>query len=112
VFTAKREDCRKCLKRALCTPQNAVYKHGRAVSVRIEPEAMQQYHAKMGTASGKAIYKLRSAIAEFPHAWLKDKLKWVRVKCRGIAKVQAEALWVCLTYNLQRYFKLRQLAAA
>lgn len=112
VFTAKREDCRNCPKRALCTPQNAMEKHGRAVGIRVEPEPMQRYYSKMATDAGKAIYRLRAAVAEFPHAWLKDKLKWVRVKCRGIVKVQAEALWVCLTYNLQRYFKLRQLGVA
>jgi len=26
--------------------------------------------------------------------------------------VRAEALWACLTYNLQRYFKLRTLQTA
>jgi transposase len=112
VYTAAREDCESCPKRRFCSPQNAMQKHGRAVSVRLEPEAMQEYHAKMATDAGKAIYKQRAPVAEFPNAWLKDKLKWMRVKCRGIAKVQAEALWVCLTYNLQRYFKLGELTAA
>jgi len=60
----------------------------------------------METASAKAIYKQRAPVAEFPNAWLKDKLRWVRLRCRGIVKAQTEALWTCLTYNLQRYFKL------
>jgi len=66
----------------------------------------------METASAKAIYKQRAPVAEFPNAWLKDKLKWVRLRCRGLLKVRAEALWACLTYNLQRYFKLRTLQTA
>ena len=64
------------------------------------------YHAKMATAAAKAIYKNRAPVAEFPHAWMKDQLNWCRVRCRGQIKVKAEALWVALTYNLQRYFKL------
>jgi len=66
----------------------------------------------MATPEAKAIYRMRAPTAEFPHAWLKDKLKWVRLRCRGLLKARAEALWVCLTYNLQRYFKLRQLQTA
>jgi len=112
LYTARREDCRNCPKRPLCSPQNAMVRQGRTVSVRVEPEPVERYHAKMQTAEAKAIYKQRAPVAEFPHAWLKDKLKWVRLRCRGIAKAQAEALWACLTYNLQRYFKLRQVQPA
>ncbi len=108
VYAADRNDCQRCPKRGLCTPQNAMQKHGRTVSVRMEPEALTRYHVKMQTDRAKAIYKRRAPVAEFPNAWLKDKLKWVRLRCRGVVKAQAEALWACLTYNLQRYFKLRQ----
>ncbi len=109
IYGADRDECRRCPKRQFCTPQNAMPKHGRTVSLRIEPDALRRYHAKMETASAKAIYKQRAPVAEFPNAWLKDKLKWVRLRCRGAVKVRAEALWACLTYNLQRYFKLTRL---
>ncbi|MGC1177343.1 MAG: transposase, partial [Candidatus Saccharimonadales bacterium] len=112
VYAASREDCRQCEKRRFCTPQNAMDKHGRAVSVRIEEAAIERYHAKMKTVRAKAIYKERAPVAEFPHAWLKDKLKWLRLRCRGMMKAQMEALWTCLTYNLQRYFKLSQVRMA
>jgi len=112
VFAANREDCSKCPKRESCTPQNAMVKHGRTVSVRVEPEALTRYHRKMETEAAKAIYQQRAPVAEFPNAWLKDKLKFVRLRSRGMVKAQAEALWACLTYNLQRYFKLRQLKTA
>ncbi len=111
VYAAESKDCWRCAKRSLCTPQNAMQKHGRAVSVRVEPEAIERYHGRMATEEAKAIYKQRAPVAEFPHAWLKDKLKWVRLRCRGVVKARAEALWACLTYNLQRYFKLRPQAA-
>jgi len=109
IYAADRQVCRCCPKREYCSPQNAMPKHGRTVSLRIEPDALTRYHAKMETAGAKAIYRQRAPVAEFPHAWLKDKLKWVRLRCRGAAKAGAEALWVCLTYNLQRYFKLTRL---
>jgi transposase len=107
LFVAPRAICQPCPERSRCTPQNRMAKHGRGVTIRVEHEAVERYHAKMQSAEAKRIYKQRAPVAEFPHAWLKDKLKWVRVRCRGLAKVSAEALWACLTYNLQRYFKLR-----
>lgn len=109
TYAAGREACRRCAKRKYCSPQNAMPKHGRTVSVRIEPDALTRYHAKMKTDTAKAIYKQRAPVAEFPNAWLKDKLRWVRFRCRGVAKALAEALWASLTYNLQRYFKLTRL---
>ena len=77
------------------------------VTIRVEPEAVVNYHEKMTTPEAKTIYRMRAPTAEFPNAWLKDKLKWVRLHGRGLIKARAEALWACLTYNLQRYFKLR-----
>lgn len=112
LFVAPREVCRACPQRSRCTPQNQMVKHGRAVTVRVEPPAMLNYHAKMATAEAKTIYRMRAPTAEFPHAWLKDKLKWRNLRCRGLVKARAESLWACLTYNLQRYFKLRQMQTA
>lgn len=112
LFVAPRAACRNCSKRNLCTPQNRMVKHGRAVTILVEHEAMERYHAKMQTAEAKQIYRQRAPVAEFPHAWLKDKLKWTRLRCRGLFKAKAEAIWVCLTYNLQRYFKVRRLQPA
>ncbi len=107
LFVAPRAICQPCPERSRCTPQNRMAKHGRGVTIRVEHEAVERYHAKMQSAEAKRIYQQRAPVAEFPHAWLKDKLKWVRVRCHGLAKVSAEALWAGLTYNLQRYFKLR-----
>jgi transposase len=112
TYTSERAACQRCPKQRFCTPENAMAQHGRAVSVRVEPEVINRYHEKMATEEAKAIYKQRAPVAEFPHAWLKDKLNWVRLRCRGLFKAKAEATWVCLTYNLQRYFKLRQLQTA
>jgi len=107
LYVAQREDCRSCPKRELCTPNNEMKKHGRAVSRFQEAPRVEVFRRKMASEEGKTRFKLRSPVAEFPHAWLKDKLKWVRVRVRGWMKVTAEALWVALVYNLQRYFALR-----
>jgi transposase len=107
-YVARRADCQRCPQRKFCTPQNRMEKHGRAVAIQLEHESVERYHAKMRRAEAKRIYRQRAPVAEFPHAWLKDKLKWTRLRCRGLVKARAEALWTCLTYNLQRYFKLRQ----
>lgn len=112
LYVANRNDCQACPMRSQCTPRNAMQRHGRAVTIRVESKTMEAYHAKMATDEGKAIYRKRAPVAEFPNAWLKDKLKWVRVRCRGLAKAQAEALWTSLTYNLQRYFRLSTLRTA
>jgi transposase len=112
LFVAKREDCQACPQRSRCSPKNQMHKHGRTAMIRVESETMKQYHAKMATDAAKAIYKKRAPVAEFPNAWLKDKLKWVRLRCRGLAKAQTEAFWTCLTYNLQRYFKLSRVQTA
>jgi len=110
IFAAASEDCRQCPKRLQCTPQNSLASHGRAISVLVEDPRVERFHRKMATAAGKAVYKTRAPIAEFPHAWLKTKFNWVRFRCRGLAKVTAEALWAGLAYNLQNYFRLTRAA--
>jgi len=112
VFVAQKQDCQACPKRAQCTPHNRMQKHGRALSVRLEDERVERFKDKMDTAEAKAIYRQRSRIAQFPHAWLKCKLNFVRFRCRGLTKATTEAFWVCLTHNLQRYFGLQRLRAA
>ena len=106
VFAADKQVCQQCPKRSQCTPQNSLARQGRAVSVLVEDPRVERFRQKMETPEAKAIYKTRAPIAEFPHAWLKTKFNWIRFRCRGIAKVAAEALWVSLTYNLQNYFRL------
>jgi transposase len=111
VFVADKKDCQVCRQRKRCTPNNQMQKHGRTISVRLEDERVERFRQRMGTPEAKAIYRRRSQIAEFPHAWLKSKLNFVRFRSRGLIKATAEAFWVCLTHNLQRYFGLQRLQA-
>jgi len=61
---------------------------------------------KMKTKEAKEIYKQRSAIAEFPHAWIKEKFCLRQFHLRGLLRVGMEALWTCLTYNIQQWIRL------
>jgi transposase len=112
VFAAAKQDCQTCSQRERCTPHNQMQQQGRSITRLQEDPRVQQFHDKMATAEAKAIYKTRSPIAEFPHAWLKSKLNFTRFRCRGLMKASAEAVWACLTHNLQRYFRLRRLQVA
>ena len=55
----------------------------------------------------KAIYKRRGEAAEFPDAWLKDEIGLRQFCLRGWLKVGMEAVWACLTYNIQQWICLR-----
>ena len=60
----------------------------------------------MQTEGAKAVYRQRGAMAEFPNAWIKDKLGLRQFHVRGLIRVRMEALWVCLTYNIQQWIRL------
>jgi hypothetical protein len=60
----------------------------------------------MKRPESQAIYKKRAVLAEFPNAWIKTKLKLRRFATRGLERVECEALWAAMTFNLQRMFRL------
>ena len=88
---------------------------GRTV-VRGEPSPLlKALREKMQTEAYRQSYRKRSEVAEFPNAWLKEKLGIRRFRLRGLAKVAMESLWAVITYNVQQWIRLRwreQLAAA
>jgi transposase len=112
-YRAKASDCRACEFQTRCCPGT---KRGRSL-VRSEatPEIVA-FQAKMETPEAQAIYKQRAGVAEFPNAWIKDKIGLRQFRLRGLAKVTVESLWVCLTYNICQWIRLcwrpRQLAPA
>ena len=113
-YRAMWEVCRSCPSRSRCCPGN--HAKGRSVVRSVESLPVQQFRTRMETEEAKAVYKQRGALAEFPNAWLKEKLGLRRFRLRGLAKVTMEVLWACLTYNLQLWMRRRwlpaQLAAA
>ena len=66
------------------------------------------FKSKMNTDEAKAVYKQRSRIAEFPFAWIKEKIRLRRFHVQGLIKAGIEALWVCLTFNIQRSLTLQR----
>jgi transposase len=102
-YRAKASDCRVCEFQLQCCPGT---RRGRSL-VRSEatPEIVA-FQAKMETPEAQAIYKQRAGVAEFPNAWIKDKIGLRQFRLRGLAKVTLESLWACLTYNICQWFRL------
>jgi len=61
--------------------------------------------AKLQTPGGRALYALRKAIVEPVFGQIKDGRDFRRFSFRGVAKVQAEWLLICLTHNLLKLFR-------
>jgi len=73
-----------------------------------EPGATTAFKAKMKTEEAQQIYAQRSRVAEFVHAWIKERCGLRQFRCRGRLKATMEATWACLSYNLARWFALRR----
>ena len=71
---------------------------------------MKAFRSNMQTEKAKAIYRTRAEVAEFPNAWIKEKFGLRRFRLRGLAKTHTEAVWVCLTYNIKQWIRLRWMA--
>jgi transposase len=103
IYRSRRRDCQVCPHRGQCCPGKA---NMRSV-VRLVPDpAVVSFMEKMKTEEAKEIYKQRSGVAEFPHAWIKEKIGLRQFHLRGLVKAGMEALWVCLTYNIQQWIRL------
>jgi hypothetical protein len=103
-YVAKAEVCAACPFRAECCPGNQ--HHGRSVIRAVHSPVVRQFAEKMETEPAKAIYRQRGAVAEFPNAWIKEKLGLRQFRLRGVAKVLLEVLWAALTYNIQQWIRL------
>ena len=102
-YRADAKICAQCQFKEKCCPQNG--SKGRSVTRAVEAPPVRVFIQKMETDQAKAIYRQRGAIAEFPNAWIKDKLGLRQFHVRGLAKVRLEALWACLTYNIQQWIR-------
>ena len=108
VYRAPREACRTCPLRRPCAPQKARPAWVRSITRLEEPAATLAFKAKMATEEAQQIYGQRSRIAEFPHAWIKERCGLRQFRCRGRLKATLEATWAALSYNLTRWFALRR----
>lgn len=103
-YQAEAQACSGCAFRSQCCPKSG---NGRIVSrLETENEVVAEMRLRMDTAEAKAIYRRRGEVAEFPNAWIKDKIGLRKFHVRGLKKATAEAVWACLTYNVQIWIRL------
>jgi transposase len=60
---------------------------------------------RLASATGKAIYARRKAVAEPPFGQIKEARRFRRFSMRGLVKVRAEWTLVCLTHNVLKLFR-------
>jgi transposase len=104
-YRAEGRDCAQCSYQQQCCPRNT--KSGRTVSIRLEEQAdVAAFRKKMETDEYRAIYRKRGAVAEFPNAWIKERLGLRKFRVRGMVKAGSELIWACLTYNIMQWVRL------
>jgi len=108
VYRAPKEACRTCPLRGQCSPPSARAAWRRSITRSEEPSVTTAFKSKMKTEEARKIYAQRSRVAEFAHAWIKERCGLRQFRCRGRLKATMEATWACLSYNLMRWFGLRR----
>jgi transposase len=104
-YRARGAECQACPFKQRCCPTAAA--KGRTLSRRVDDPVVSAFVAKMQTDEAKAIYRRRGPVAEFSNLWIKSKLGLRQFRLRGLVKVGIEAVWACLTYNVQLWIRLR-----
>ena len=89
------------------SPTELVVALGREGKRCAEIDAQKNPHtaamsAKLQTEEGKAAYRRRKWLAEPPNGWIKSVLGFRQFSLRGLHRVQAEFMLVCLALNLRR----------
>ncbi len=72
----------------------------------MEKAEVLAFQHRMQQPEAQKIYKRRGEVAEFPNAWIKEKLGLRKFRVFGLAKAATEALWACLTYNVMQWIRL------
>jgi transposase len=103
-YRASAADCRKCPFKEKCCPQNGAM--GRTIVRGVDDPVVVAHKEKMETEEAKQIYRQRGAVAEFPNAWIKEKIGLRQFRLRGLSKVGMEVVWACLAYNIQQWIRL------
>jgi transposase len=108
LYKAPAAVCCSCLYRDQCASKKPRPKWRRIITRIEQPAATAAFKAKMETEEAKQIYRQRSQVAEFPHAWIKERCGLRQFRCRGQKKTLMEATWACLSYNIIRCFSIRR----
>jgi hypothetical protein len=108
VYRAPKTACARCPLRSQCAPKKARAQWTRSITRMEEPAETASFKAKMATEQAQQIYSQRSRVAEFPHAWIKQRCGLRQFRCRSRLKASMEATWACLSYNLIRWFSIKR----
>lgn len=103
-YQTSKGDCLACPFKQQCCPKSG---KGRSINRIEEGPVVAAFKEKMQTQAARDIYKVRSQVAEFPIAWIKEKIRLRQFRLRGISKVRMETIWVCVTYNIEQWIRLR-----
>jgi transposase len=110
-YRARGADCLVCGFQKQCCPKNAA--KGRMVSFRgQEQEQIAEFRKKMASEEGQRVYKRRGATAEFPFAWIKERMKLRKFRLFGIRKARMEVLWASLAYNVMLWIRALRIPPA
>lgn len=106
-YKSEADVCKACAFQKKCCPSmSPTRRYGRMVVRIVENPAVAAFRKKMETPESKEIYKQRAQVAEFPNAWIKEKLNMRQFRTRGRKKTMQEALWGTITYNIQQWIRL------
>jgi transposase len=101
-YQASPEDCSVCPLKDKCCPKVSA----RTVVRKQDSPVIEAFRTRMKTDEVRQLYRTRAQIAEFPNAWIKDKLGLRQFRLRSRIKVRTEAVLACLTYNIQQWLRL------
>jgi transposase len=103
TYQANPQDCQSCAHRGQCCPTST---SGRSLVRAEDGPEVRAFRVKMETEAAKAIYKKRGPVAEFPNLCVKERFGVRRFSVRGLKKVNTEAWWLLLTFNVQQWIRL------
>jgi hypothetical protein len=101
-YRAPEADCQGCPFKDQCCPRTP----SRSIIRREDSDTVATYRKKVKTEEVKAIYRTRAEVAETPNLWIKEKFGLRQFRLRGLVKVEFEAVWACLTYNIRQWMRL------
>ena len=104
-YKASAAVCNACPVKPLCCPRTRT---GRSIERTESVPEVTAFRARMQTDESRTIYRTRSQIAEFPNLWIKAKFGIRQFRLVGLTKVQLEALWAAITYDIQHWIRLRR----
>ena len=104
-YRATGSDCQACAFQRQCCPRTPW--KGRMVSrLEAESEVVARFRSKMASEEMRAVYQQRGQVAEFPFAWIKEKMGLRKFRVFGILKAEIEMVWACLTHNVMIWKRL------